>query len=132
MGAGRRNRSERTIRTDWGELPESSLMNKADIPKSICNVCYKSYFEAIRDGYRLVQLCFAMIEADRRILSKDFSFREVSDWNTVKRLIEEYFDTLNTNWGPIVIVKYYVVAEKWKSYDSPFKAPDSKSCKYFS
>ena len=132
MGAGRRNRSERTIRTDWGELLGSSLINKADIPKSICNVCYESYFEAVRDGYRLVQLCFALIEADRRILSKDLTFREVADWSFVKRLIEEYFDTLDTKFGPIVIVKYYVVAEKWESYDSPFKAFDDKSCKFFS
>lgn len=117
--------TDRIIRTECGELVSEAETGWNEIIKAICMACRKSCLDAAYAGYRVVQVCLAVMLADRRILTKDFIFKETVDIAVIESLINDYLEDTLVNAALVKLVKYYVISEDYKIVQNASLRPDS-------
>lgn len=117
--------TDRIIRTDCGELLSEAETGWNEIIKTTCMACRKSCLDAAYAGYRVVQVCLAVMLADRRILTKDFIFKETVDIAVIEILIKDYLEDTLVNAALVKLVKYYVISEDYKIVQNASLRPNS-------
>ena len=73
----------------------------------------------------MVQVCLAVMLADRRILTKDFIFKETVDIAVIEILIKDYLEDTLVNAALVKLVKYYVISEDYKIVQNASLRPNS-------